>query len=111
VATLRRFVSDHGGYVHPALRQADPAPCGARGVVFSEDVDLSGASAGLQLGSLVVVPSALQLTGAHACALFERLLGASSGPSCLSHFDHVQQVAAGLAYEHGLGADSLWVTL
>ncbi len=99
----RQWIGGHGGFVHPALSVADPAPCGARGIVFSTAVAETDAQ--LQLGSLVVIPSALQLTGKYACGLFERL----GGPSCLSRFSPTQQVAAGLAYELSLGAGSLWV--
>ena len=64
---LASFVRRAGGSVHASLALADPAPCGARGLVAARDVGVDAVSA----APLVVVPASLEMSGRRARAFLE----------------------------------------
>lgn len=70
---LRSWVEAHGGFVHPALRLVDSAPCGVRGVVTTTPLTQAEA----EEGPLIVVPERLYLTSELARA---RLAGSTAVP-------------------------------
>ncbi|KXZ48405.1 hypothetical protein GPECTOR_28g812 [Gonium pectorale] len=79
-AALRRWIVDHGGYVHDAISVSSATECGSRGLVAAAAINLEE----LEARSLVVVPRRL-------------------------HLDNAAAVACCLASEVSRGADSFWL--
>jgi len=97
---LFRWIRDHGGYVHESLRVVEEAPCGARGVVTTEN---------LAPGTpLFIVPEHLYIT----CQDARRVLGLTfklrRNLPDLDQLPNSLQLAILVAAERAKGATSRW---
>jgi hypothetical protein len=115
---LRSWIERHGGFLHPALRLVDPAPCGARGVVIEQALSADEA----EESPLIVVPERLYMTstaarrqlGAGPAPARRSLLpwplggGATGEPQALAQLPAAMQLALLLAEERAKGQASFW---
>eukprot|EP00241_Pyramimonas_parkeae_P012851 CAMPEP_0114228826 /NCGR_PEP_ID=MMETSP0058-20121206/2564_1 /TAXON_ID=36894 /ORGANISM="Pyramimonas parkeae, CCMP726" /LENGTH=301 /DNA_ID=CAMNT_0001339827 /DNA_START=310 /DNA_END=1216 /DNA_ORIENTATION=- len=102
-AQLRQWLTRRGGYVHPALRVVENAPCGARGVIATEDISFDEVSS----RALIVVPAATEITVEKALHTLEPLVPSRVLANAPLHtLDAGALVALLLAHERNKGSES-----
>ncbi|GIL76511.1 hypothetical protein Vretimale_6026 [Volvox reticuliferus] len=103
---LRRWIQDHGGFVHESISVTSATQCGSRGLVANAAIGLDQ----LEAGSLVVVPRALHLdNGAAVAAVCPQLGSGTRQDAFREQLGQLQQVACCLAVERAKGSESFWL--
>jgi hypothetical protein len=113
---LREWVRSQGGYVHPHLGVADPAPCGVRGIVAVQPIALED----LEKGPVISIPAHLHLTNSVAIDILQQAASAAAAETgsldpvdiaalaAQHHLSHMQLIGAALALESNKGSSSMW---
>eukprot|EP00879_Flechtneria_rotunda_P013625 GHRR01014232.1.p1 GENE.GHRR01014232.1~~GHRR01014232.1.p1 ORF type:complete len:304 (+),score=75.73 GHRR01014232.1:168-1079(+) len=96
VNNLRMWITNNGGYVHPALQLTDFAPSsGCRGITTKSNIFLEDLAA----GPLVSVPQELQLNSQYALQLIQQRMGGVAAAVAAEQLTGTELVAAALAHE------------
>ncbi|GLI64772.1 hypothetical protein VaNZ11_008175 [Volvox africanus] len=103
---LRRWIEDHGGFVHENISVTSATQCGSRGLVANAAIGLDQ----LEASSLVVVPRALHMDNWAAEAAICPQLGSGTRQDAFrEQLGQLQQVACCLAVERAKGSESFWL--
>ncbi|KAL3162890.1 hypothetical protein ABBQ32_009338 [Trebouxia sp. C0010 RCD-2024] len=76
LTTLRRWFTDNGGWIHPALALGPSPAYGARGVISLEDIPVTQSALGQQV--VILLPEALQISAESAKECLSKHLSVSA---------------------------------
>ena len=96
LASLREWITCHGGYIHPALRLVELAPTsGCRGIVSSAPITLED----LEAGPIISIPVGLHFTDKTALSLISQHAGEVTAAAAEGKLSSTHLIAAALAQE------------